>query len=116
MGRSSRPQLLHFWSLTCSSCLKELPLLGELKREHPEIELIAIPVATDPPAQVARFVGRHRFPFPVAFDLRGEAMRRFRVESVPLWILLDCRGKPLWRHLGTLTEEVLREELRSLSC
>lgn len=115
--RRTRPQLLYFWSLTCRSCLQEIPLVRQLHRASlDKVELIAIPLPTDPPAYVANFAKRHNLSFPIAFDFRGEAARLFRVEAIPLWVLLDCGGYVRWRHLGTMVQEELDRRLQSISC
>lgn len=52
-ARRGSPFLLIFWSLDCPPCHHELAMLGELKREFPELPLVL--VATDAP-QMARQV------------------------------------------------------------
>lgn len=43
---AGRPLVVHFWSLTCAPCLVELPQWQEVRRRHPELDLVL--VATDP--------------------------------------------------------------------
>lgn len=45
-AHAGRPLVVHFWSLTCAPCLAELPQWRELRRRHPEMDLVMI--ATDP--------------------------------------------------------------------
>ena len=40
------PFALILWSLSCSSCLKEMPVLAELKQQHPEFTLVLISTDT----------------------------------------------------------------------
>src|SRR5690606_1911358 len=48
---AGRPFLLVLWSRDCPICREELPLLGRLKKEHPDAPLVF--VATDPPGPEA---------------------------------------------------------------
>jgi thiol-disulfide isomerase/thioredoxin len=36
------PLIVHIWGLTCGPCLEELPRWGELKKQHPEMNLVLI--------------------------------------------------------------------------
>ena len=49
---AGRPLVVHFWSLTCAPCLVELPHWQEVRRRHPELDLVL--VATDPLDDAAR--------------------------------------------------------------
>jgi len=42
----NRPFVLIFWSETCSYCMKELAMFGEIQQKYPALELVI--VATDP--------------------------------------------------------------------
>lgn len=109
LGRSESPKLLYFFSITCPSCLRELPEVDRLARTRKGVETVAIPLPSDPPAQVASLVDKLGLELEVAFDLKGEAARRFRVEAVPLFLLLDRSGRIVWRHLGPVAEEKLAQ-------
>lgn len=41
-----RPYIVAFWSVTCSYCMKELALFGQLMKQYPQVKLITI--TTDP--------------------------------------------------------------------
>lgn len=44
--RKDQPFILVFWSESCSYCMKELALFGQLQKQFPAVELVT--VATDP--------------------------------------------------------------------
>lgn len=58
-SREGRPFMLALWSLDCQYCPTELKMFGELKRIHPELDvvLIATDTITDIPQLVARAEG-----------------------------------------------------------
>lgn len=37
-----KPLIVHIWGLTCGPCLEELPRWGELKKQHPDMNLVLI--------------------------------------------------------------------------
>ena len=37
-----KPLIVHIWGLTCGPCLEELPRWAELKKQHPEMNLVLI--------------------------------------------------------------------------
>jgi thiol-disulfide isomerase/thioredoxin len=81
-----RPLVLAFWSLTCSHCVEELPLLGELARRHPRAAFVL--VSTDTPedaaaiAETLRAQGIERLP---SWVFAGAAPERLRYEVDRRW-------------------------------
>ncbi len=41
-SRANRPFMLVIWSITCSSCLKDMALLNKMRKAHPEIEMVML--------------------------------------------------------------------------
>lgn len=59
-ARGGKPFVLAFWSIGCSHCPAELQALGELKRKHPQLDVVL--VAADTPAaaaETARLAGKY---------------------------------------------------------
>lgn len=85
-ARAGKPFILSFWSLGCTHCPVELKALGELKRRHPQLDIVL--VSTDTPedsrrlAQLAHSYGLVRaeqwvFADPMPERLRFEIDRRW---------------------------------------
>ena len=104
------PTLLVFFTTTCAPCVKEAPTLAafypEFKRKGGEI--VAVALAQDAPARVADFAKRLALPYPIAFDLDGEAARAYDVQAIPQAVLIDTRGRIVWDRKGTLDMSQLR--------
>lgn len=82
-----RPFLLAVWSLDCSPCFRELALLSEWSREHPQVELVLL--SADQPDAVA------------AVD---ETLQEYGLSDIESWISADeiperfrFRLDPGWR-------------------
>lgn len=112
---TGKPFLVVFWSETCTYCMEELAMLGELQKKYPDSNLVVI--ATDAfldekivwrtlAEQGLRlsdtWVFGEYFPELIYRDVdkgwRGE---------LPLTFFIDAQGKQ-HKHLGIVEEEALR--------
>ena len=108
----ARPVLLSFWATSCPPCVREVPILNALHRELQArgLDVVAVAMPYDPPANVFAFTQRLQVAYPVAFDLHGAAVRRFEIDAIPHTVLLDRTGKIAWRHLGLLDADTARAQ------
>lgn len=117
---AGRPFVLALWSTTCTSCLKELRVLGRLVRRDPNLPLAI--VSTDTPEDAA--------------DIRA-ALGRAGLDRLDTWVFADSVPErlrhaidPAWRgelpksylydaahrreaHAGALDEATIRQFLQS---
>ncbi len=104
------PYLLNFWASWCAPCLQEHPLLIDLARRK-LIRLVGIDYKDDP-SQARAWLDRHSNPFDlIAADRPGRVAIDFGVYGVPETFIVDATGKIRFKHVGPLTDEVLREQL-----
>jgi thiol-disulfide isomerase/thioredoxin len=98
-----RPLVVTFWSITCPPCLGEIPHLEALtERYGPDgLEVIAVTMPYDPPADVARFAREQGLPYRVALDLDGAAGHAFGgVPGTPTTFLVAPDGSVDRRVVG----------------
>ena len=80
--------LLDFWATWCSPCIEKLPYVAELYERYRDQGFIVIALhSADRADNLDTFVGRHDYPFPIAFDT-GETARRYGVGGIPHYILI----------------------------
>lgn len=111
------PTLINFWATSCAICLHEMPDMAKLYTEYADrgFELIAVAMPYDPPNKVLEYAESHNLPFPVALDIKGEAVAAFdSVKGTPTSYLLDKRGKFVKRYVGAIDLDNLREQLDQL--
>lgn len=85
-AHAGRPYILVLWSLSCTHCVEELTLLGQLKEKYPALDLVLVstdtldeqPALADRLAQY-RLTGAERWVFADAFS------ERLRFELDPRW-------------------------------
>jgi len=96
--------LLDFWSVFCQSCLEEIPFLQELYREYHDQGLEIISINTDffPSARIAGFMKKTGIdlPFPLILDRDQSLSKLFKVEALPVTVLIDSSGWIRMVHLG----------------
>ncbi|MSP99391.1 MAG: TlpA family protein disulfide reductase [Methylotenera sp.] len=101
----SKVLLVNFWATDCLSCIKEMPELVRIYNAYHAqgLELIAIAMPDDPPAQVLNYVTKKEIPFPVMHDGLSEMVEKFGgVNLTPTLFIYDKQGKLLQRSVGAL--------------
>ena len=103
--------LVNFWATDCKSCVAEMPELIQTYKQYQSkgLEIIAVAMSYDPPAQVVSYAKQKSLPFPVMHDSYGDISRRFgSVNVTPTAYLYNKKGKRIQRAIGTLNFEKLR--------
>jgi thiol-disulfide isomerase/thioredoxin len=103
--------LVDFWAAWCAPCLRAMPLLARLQREHPaELRLLSVNVDGD--EESARRVERETGgALTMLLDTDSELARRYGAQTLPHLVLIDRRGRVVRVLVGEVREPVLREAL-----
>jgi len=97
--------LVNFWATSCPGCIKEMPGMIETYNQYKGkgFEIIAVAMPYDPPNYVLKFVQDRQLPFPVALDVKGEAVAAFgNVSLTPTSFLIGKDGAILEKKIGEL--------------
>ncbi len=97
--------LVNFWATDCLACVKEMPALVKTYQQYQlkGLEIIAVAMPYDPPAQVLNYATQQKLPFPVMHDGFAEMTKKFgNVDLTPTTFIFDKQGKQLQRTIGTL--------------
>ncbi|MFQ5529517.1 MAG: TlpA family protein disulfide reductase [Gemmatimonadota bacterium] len=91
----SRPVLLEFWATWCPKCRALHPKMEAAHAEFGDrVEYYGIAVAVgQSPRSVRRHLRKHPLPFPMLWDARGQAVRRFMAPVTSYVVILDARGR-----------------------
>ena len=109
-----QPVLLEFWATWCPKCRALHP---EMVAAHAEfgdqVKFFGIAVGVGQnPRSVRRHLGKHPLPFPMLWDARGVAVRRFMVPVTSYVVILDGEGRVAYT--GVDTEQDIRGALRRI--
>lgn len=106
--------LLNFWATECRPCVNEMPALAGIYKDYHAkgLEIIAVAMPYDPPAQVLNYVTQKKIPFPVMDDGLGDIVRQFdNVEVTPTTYIFNRQGKRIQYTVGALNFKQLRQLL-----
>jgi peroxiredoxin len=109
--------LVNFWASDCAPCTHELPRLAQSwRRFAPQgLDMLAVSMRYDPPAQAMAFARSRALPFGVVIDLTGEVAAAFGpVDATPTTVLIDRRGREVARWVGPTDFDALDRRLAAL--
>jgi thiol-disulfide isomerase/thioredoxin len=115
---TGRVTLLNFWGTWCPPCVEEMPELSALYSERSPLGLKMIGIGIDSPARIADFAARTPVSYPlVAAGMGGtELGREFGNAAgvLPYTVLIDAYGRIVFRIVGRLKLDTLRQQLTAL--
>ncbi len=105
-----RVSVVNVWASWCGPCIQEQPHLVALKKRQ-DLRLVSINYKDDP-AAARRFLSRFGNPFDaIGADLSGRVGIDWGVYGVPETYVVNGHGKIVYKFVGPLSEEAIRNEL-----
>jgi len=85
--------LLDFWASWCAPCVRALPSVKKVQKDHVKDPFVVVGVSgdTDKRAWVA-FTDKNGMAWPQYWDEKGSLRRLFDVQAIPTYVLLDAEG------------------------
>jgi peroxiredoxin len=112
-----KPVMVTFWATSCPGCRDEVPHLIDLYREFQSrgLEIIAVAMAYDPPAQVLEFRNRKNLPYKVALDLDSKSSLAFGdVRLTPTTFVISGDGHIVFEKVGSFEVPVMHALIEKL--
>jgi peroxiredoxin len=109
--------MVNFWATWCGPCRQEMPLLDELYSRYERVGFSLLGVNIDDDSRKAmNMVSELGVSFPVLFDARKEVSRLYKVEAMPVTVLIDREGTIRYVHHGYKPgyEDKYLDQIRSL--
>jgi cytochrome c biogenesis protein CcmG, thiol:disulfide interchange protein DsbE len=108
--------VVNFWASWCNpACYDEAPVLERAWRTYRERGVVVIGVDMQDTAEAAReFIRRFQLTFPNAPDLGGKVAVEYGVYGVPETFFVDRAGTIRAKHVGAVTDDVIRGTLERL--
>ncbi len=99
-----------FWATWCQPCQQELTKMNAIYADKKDrgLQIFAINIdSPDTAAQVAPWVEREGYRFPVLLDRETQVLTRFNPRGdIPYYVVLDASGKILKDHQGYMTGDM----------
>ena len=100
--------VVNFWATWCAPCREEIPLLIDLGRRRPGVQVVGIAVDTAPPVQA--FANEIGIDYPILLDgLEGRTMRRYgnRIGAIPFTVIVGRDGVVAYVRAGVIESDEL---------
>ncbi len=102
--------IVNVWASWCGPCIQEQPHLVALKARK-DLHLVGINYKDEPDA-ARRFLGRYGNPFDaLGADRNGRVAIDWGVYGVPETYIVNGRGEIIYKFVGPLSEEQIRNQL-----
>jgi len=108
------PLAVHFWGVTCPSCIKEMPQWGSFLKSHPNAKIVFIQVDDVSLESMQKMLSKANLENANNYYVAAPFDERLRYEIDPKWhgetpttILIDKNGKVL-RKTGSIQFQELQ--------
>jgi cytochrome c biogenesis protein CcmG/thiol:disulfide interchange protein DsbE len=111
-----RVVVVNFWASWCyPACYEEAPALERGWQAYRDrgVTFVGVDIQ-DKPELAIKFIRDFGLTFPNAADPTGKVSVDYGVYGVPETFFIDRRGRIRAKHVGALTEQVIREHLERL--
>lgn len=92
--------LVNFWAPWCPPCLGEIPAFAELKRHHPNLQIIGVAVMYHSRQDVLDVAARQSISYPIVFGNEDTASEFGELHGLPTSYLFSPAGKLVRRLEG----------------
>jgi cytochrome c biogenesis protein CcmG, thiol:disulfide interchange protein DsbE len=110
-----RVVVLDFWATWCVPCVAALPHLNEWHQRLGAKGLVVIGITQESADEVRAFLAEGQtVAYPIALDATAEALGRYRVQGLPLTVIIDKKGVIRSAEIGVGELGVMEGKLTSL--
>ena len=86
--------MINFWATWCGPCRQEMPALNALYEKYRSAGFMLFGVNVDAEsASAAQMAGKLKVSYPILFDTDKKASELYRVNTMPMTVLVDRDGK-----------------------
>jgi len=115
-GLRGRVAVINFWASWCyPACYEEAPVLERGWRAYKDREVMLVGIdIQDKEEPAKRFIAQFSLTFPNAPDPSGRVSVDYGVYGVPETFFIDRAGRIRAKHVGAVTDEILRANVDRL--
>lgn len=90
--RSKGLVVLNFWATWCTACIKEIPVLENLKKTYSNKAQFFAINAGDKSRDISKFIKKHGFTFTILSDKDKSFSKGLNVLELPRTMVIDKKG------------------------
>ena len=102
--------IVAFQASTCAPCTEELPIMVDFASAHPEVRLVSVGLA-ETPEDFSAFLAPFAITWPAVPDRDGTISEGWKVDSLPVTVMVDPEGKLRQRWTGVVDQNQLAAAL-----
>ena len=111
---SNKFTLVNFFASWCAPCKAEHPLFFDIKNKYPDLFILGVNMQ-DKKDDAITFLNLDGNPYDyVGVDKQGFVAIEFGVVGLPETFLIDRSGKIIYKYLGPITKEIIKNEIQPL--
>ena len=106
--------LINFFASWCAPCIIEHPLLFQIKKNYPDLYLLGIN-HKDKMEDAIKYIDQDGNPYDyIGIDNDGLVALDFGVFGLPETFMINSKGKIIYKYLGPMTNEIIKNEIYPL--
>lgn len=96
---------LNFWATWCEPCINEMPLMNQVYKQVPGVEILAVNVGQKKSA-ASQFADELGLTFSILLDSNNETKGLYKIGGLPVTILIDEKGEIVDKITGELKSSI----------
>ena len=109
-----KPTVLNLWATWCPPCRREMPVLKQAQRAHPEVNIVFVNQG-EAGEVVVRYLQREGLVLDnMLLDIRRATGAAYNEAALPTTLFLDAEGRLVSTRIGELSAATLAQRLSTL--
>ncbi|VBB15642.1 TlpA family protein disulfide reductase [Burkholderia stabilis] len=108
-GFAGKPVVVNLWATWCPPCRREMPILEQAQRDHPDVTVLMLNQGENAQA-IRAFLEQQGLRFDhVLLDPSLRAMHAYGSRGLPTTLFFNAKGELVESHMGELTAARLKD-------
>ena len=109
-----KPAVVNMWATWCAPCRREMPLLQQAQKNHPEVQFVLVNQGEKAPAVTAYLQKNQVGVAHVWLDEAMQARSALPYQGLPSTYFLNKKGEIVAHSLGEINHEQLEQHLQQI--